>query len=74
MTTTVFRLPDVGEGLTEADILAWTVHPGDEIGVNDIIVEIETAKSVVELPSPTAGRVQQLLVEAGQTVTVGTPR
>lgn len=73
MTTTVFRLPDVGEGLTEADILAWTVHPGDEIGVNDIIVEIETAKSVVELPSPTAGRVQQLLVEAGQTVTVGTP-
>jgi pyruvate dehydrogenase E2 component (dihydrolipoamide acetyltransferase) len=45
-----FRLPDVGEGLTEADIVAWHVKPGDQVEVNQIIVEIETAKAVVELP------------------------
>ena len=47
-----FRLPDVGEGLTEADIVRWHVKPGDTVTVNQIIVEIETAKAVVELPSP----------------------
>lgn len=68
-----FDLPDVGEGLTEAEIVAWRVAPGDEVTVNQIIVEIETAKAVVELPSPHAGRVQALLVEPGITVEVGTP-
>ena len=68
-----FKLPDVGEGLTEADIVAWHVKPGDQVEVNQIIVEIETAKAVVELPSPWDGTVARLLVEEGQTVDVGTP-
>ena len=67
-----YRLPDVGEGLTEATVLAWLVAEGDRIAVNDPVVEIETAKSVVELPSPYAGVVSGLLVPVGQTVEVGT--
>jgi 2-oxoisovalerate dehydrogenase E2 component (dihydrolipoyl transacylase) len=68
-----FKLPDVGEGLTEADILRWLVQPGDTVTVNQIIVEIETAKAAVELPSPHAGVVSALLVGEGDTVDVGTP-
>jgi 2-oxoisovalerate dehydrogenase E2 component (dihydrolipoyl transacylase) len=68
-----FKLPDVGEGLTEADIVKWHVQPGDTVVVNQIIVEIETAKAVVELPSPHAGVVSGLLVAEGDTVDVGTP-
>jgi 2-oxoisovalerate dehydrogenase E2 component (dihydrolipoyl transacylase) len=68
-----FKLPDVGEGLTEADIVRWHVHPGDTVTVNQIIVEIETAKAVVELPSPYAGVVAELLVPEGATADVGTP-
>jgi 2-oxoisovalerate dehydrogenase E2 component (dihydrolipoyl transacylase) len=68
-----FPLPDVGEGLTEAEIVSWKVAPGDEIVINQVLVEIETAKSLVELPSPFAGTVTQLLVEEGMTVEVGTP-
>jgi 2-oxoisovalerate dehydrogenase E2 component (dihydrolipoyl transacylase) len=67
-----FKLPDVGEGLTEAEIVTWKVKVGDEISVNDIVVEIETAKSLVELPSPYAGTVQALHVPEGETVAVGT--
>ncbi len=68
-----FRLPDVGEGLTEAEIVSWRVTPGDVVAVNDIVVEIETAKSLVELPVPFAGVVDALLVPEGETVAVGTP-
>jgi 2-oxoisovalerate dehydrogenase E2 component (dihydrolipoyl transacylase) len=68
-----FRLPDVGEGLTEAEIVRWHVQPGDQVTVNQIIVEIETAKAVVELPCPWAGTVDALLVPEGETVDVGTP-
>jgi 2-oxoisovalerate dehydrogenase E2 component (dihydrolipoyl transacylase) len=68
-----FKLPDVGEGLTEAEIVSWKVKPGDTVKVNEIIVEIETAKSLVELPCPFAGVVSDLLVEEGTTVDVGTP-
>ncbi|MET3962154.1 2-oxoisovalerate dehydrogenase E2 component (dihydrolipoyl transacylase) [Marmoricola sp. OAE513] len=68
-----YLLPDVGEGLTEAEIVTWKVQVGDEIKINDIVVEIETAKSLVELPSPYAGVVEALLVEEGMTVEVGTP-
>jgi len=68
-----FKLPDVGEGLTEAEIVSWKVKPGDTIKINEIIVEIETAKSLVELPSPFAGVVGDLLVDEGSTVDVGTP-
>jgi 2-oxoisovalerate dehydrogenase E2 component (dihydrolipoyl transacylase) len=68
-----FRLPDVGEGLTEADIVSWKVKPGDSVTVNQVIVEIETAKSLVELPCPFDGVVTDLLVPEGQSVDVGTP-
>ncbi len=68
-----FRLPDVGEGLTEADIVAWHVKPGDTVKDGQVIVEIETAKAVVELPSPFSGTVSSLLVEEGHTVDVGAP-
>src|ERR1700712_2598431 len=73
MADSEFLLPDVGEGLTEAEIVSWRVAPGDTVVVNQVLVEIETAKSLVELPSPFAGVVEQLLVEEGQTVDVGTP-
>jgi 2-oxoisovalerate dehydrogenase E2 component (dihydrolipoyl transacylase) len=68
-----FRLPDVGEGLTEADIVTWRVKPGDRVIINQVIVDIETAKAVVELPCPYEGVVTSLLVAEGQTVDVGTP-
>ncbi|TRW46942.1 dihydrolipoamide acetyltransferase family protein [Georgenia yuyongxinii] len=68
-----FRLPDVGEGLTEADIVTWQVAVGDAVTVNQTLCEIETAKSVVELPSPFAGVVHELLTPEGATVEVGTP-
>ena len=68
-----FKLPDVGEGLTEADIVAWHVKPGDLVEDGQIIVEIETAKAVVELPCPWDGTVARLLAEEGQTVEVGVP-
>ena len=73
MATKQFRLPDVGEGLTEAEILGWSVAVGDVVKVNQVLVEIETAKAAVELPSPFAGKVSALLVESGQTVDVGVP-
>ncbi len=73
MSTQTFLLPDVGEGLTEAEIVSWRVAPGDEVKVNDVLVEIETAKSLVELPSPFAGTVGELLAGEGDTVNVGAP-
>ncbi len=68
-----FRLPDPGEGLTEAEVVTWRVAVGDTVRINDVVVEIETAKSLVELPVPFAGTVTGLLVEEGATVEVGTP-
>ena len=68
-----FRLPDAGEGLTEAEILKWYVQPGDLVTVNQAIVEIETAKAAVELPCPFEGVITELLVPEGATVDVGTP-
>ncbi|MDJ1371742.1 dihydrolipoamide acetyltransferase family protein [Gulosibacter molinativorax] len=66
-----FELPDVGEGLTEAEIVEWRVKVGDTVKVNDVLVEIETAKSLVELPSPLEGVVSSLLAGEGETVEVG---
>ncbi|MGY1685297.1 dihydrolipoamide acetyltransferase family protein [Geodermatophilus sp. SYSU D00867] len=68
-----FRLPDVGEGLTDGEILQWLVAVGDTVTVNQPLCEVETAKAAVELPSPYAGTVTELLHEAGTTVDVGTP-
>ncbi|WP_373876950.1 biotin/lipoyl-containing protein, partial [Microbacterium laevaniformans] len=73
MSEQIFHLPDVGEGLTEAEIVQWRVAPGDTVEVNDVLVEIETAKSLVELPSPFSGTVGELLAPEGETVTVGAP-
>jgi 2-oxoisovalerate dehydrogenase E2 component (dihydrolipoyl transacylase) len=69
----VFPLPDTAEGLVDAEILTWHVKPGDEVVVNQIIVEIETAKAAVELPCPWAGVVTELHAQTGQTVNVGEP-
>jgi 2-oxoisovalerate dehydrogenase E2 component (dihydrolipoyl transacylase) len=68
-----FKLPDVGEGLTEGEILSWLVAVGDTVTVNQPLCEVETAKAAVELPSPFAGTVTELLFEAGTTVDVGAP-
>jgi pyruvate dehydrogenase E2 component (dihydrolipoamide acetyltransferase) len=68
-----FKLPDLGEGLTESEIVAWKVAPGDRIELNQVIAEVETAKAVVDLPSPFAGIVARLMVDAGVTVSVGEP-
>lgn len=73
MPAAEFPLPDVGEGLTEAEIVQWRVAIGDEVTVDQVLVEIETAKSLVELPSPFAGTVTGLLVSEGDTVEVGKP-
>jgi pyruvate dehydrogenase E2 component (dihydrolipoamide acetyltransferase) len=66
-----FRLPDVGEGLTEAEIVTWHVAEGDTVILNQMLVEVETAKALVELPSPYAGRVSQIHHNVGDTVAVG---
>src|SRR3954469_25319544 len=68
-----FKLPDVGEGLTEGEILQWLVAVGDPVTVNQPLCEVETAKAAVELPSPFAGTVAELKFEAGTTGDVGTP-
>ena len=73
MAIRTFNLPDPGEGLVEAEIIEWKVKPGDEVKVNDIVLEIETAKSLVELPIPWTGSVKEILVPVGETVDVGTP-
>ncbi|MFS0702447.1 biotin/lipoyl-containing protein, partial [Cellulomonas sp. 179-A 4D5 NHS] len=72
-THQTFHLPDAGEGLTEAEIVEWHVAVGDTVELNQTIVEIETAKSLVELPSPYAGVVVEILVQPGTTVDVGAP-
>ncbi len=68
-----FRLPDLGEGLTEGEILKWLVAPGDSVKLNQPIVEVETAKAAVEVPSPYAGLVTELHHDEGATVDVGAP-
>jgi 2-oxoisovalerate dehydrogenase E2 component (dihydrolipoyl transacylase) len=68
-----FRLPDLGEGLTEAEVVQWLVSPGDPVALNQTLAEVETAKAVVELPSPYEGTVSTLHAEAGETVAVGAP-
>ncbi|MDQ6754752.1 MAG: 2-oxo acid dehydrogenase subunit E2 [Actinomycetota bacterium] len=73
MSLQVFLLPDLGEGLTEAELVNWLVKVGDEIRVDQPIAEVETAKSVVEVPSPFSGVVAVLHGEAGQTLDVGKP-
>jgi pyruvate dehydrogenase E2 component (dihydrolipoamide acetyltransferase) len=68
-----FLLPDLGEGLDDAEVIAWRVKPGDRVTVDQVIAEVETAKAVVEVPVPYAGVVSALHVEPGSTVSVGQP-
>ncbi|HZD72087.1 MAG TPA: biotin/lipoyl-containing protein, partial [Actinomycetes bacterium] len=68
-----FKLPDLGEGLTEAEVVRWLVHEGDTITLNQPIVEVETAKAMVEIPAPYAGTVLKLHAAEGDTVEVGAP-
>jgi pyruvate dehydrogenase E2 component (dihydrolipoamide acetyltransferase) len=67
-----FKLPDLGEGLTEGEIARWLVQEGEEVAEDDPLVEIQTDKTTVEIPSPAAGKVAQILVDEGQVVPVGT--
>ena len=73
MTTQTFLLPDLGEGLTEAEVVRWLVAVGDVVAVDAPLVEVETAKSLVEVPSPYAGVVAELHGEEGTTIDVGKP-
>ena len=73
MAAQQFRLPDLGEGLTEGEILRWLVNVGDSVRLNQPIVEVETVKAAVEVPSPLAGVVTEILVSAGAIVPVGAP-
>ena len=68
-----FLLPDLGEGLTEGEVVRWLVTRGDEVAVDQAVVEVETAKAITELPSPFAGRVETLHAAEGETVDVGKP-
>src|SRR5436190_6709735 len=67
-----FKLPDLGEGLTEGEVARWLVSVGDEVAEDQPLVEIQTDKTTVEIPSPAAGTVAQILVEEGKVVPVGT--
>lgn len=69
----IFKLPDLGEGLQEAEIVEWHVKPGDDIAADQPLVSVETAKAIVDIPSPHSGRVARLYCEAGQIVHVGAP-
>lgn len=73
MTVKEFALPDLGEGLTESEVVAWKVSVGDTVELNQIIAEVETAKALVEVPSPFAGTVKELHAEPGETLEVGAP-
>jgi 2-oxoisovalerate dehydrogenase E2 component (dihydrolipoyl transacylase) len=73
MATRQFKLPDVGEGLTEGEILQWLVAVGDTVTVNQPLCEVETAKAAVELPSPFAGTIVALRAQPGETIAVGRP-
>ena len=69
----IFKLPDLGEGLQEAEIVEWHLQAGDEAGLDQPLVSVETAKAVVEIPSPFAGRVERLFAKTGDIVHIGAP-
>lgn len=73
MSEKIFRLPDLGEGLEDGEVSTWLVAEGDVVTLNQPLVEIETTKSSVEIPSPHAGRIAKLHVAAGEVLRVGEP-
>ena len=66
-----FRLPDIGEGIHEGEIVKWFIKPGDKVQEDDVLCEVQNDKSVVEIPSPVAGTVEEVLVEEGTVAVVG---
>jgi pyruvate dehydrogenase E2 component (dihydrolipoamide acetyltransferase) len=68
-----FRLPDLGEGLQEAELVEWRVKAGDEVAVDQPLLAVETAKAVVEIPSPQSGRIERMFANAGDVIRVGAP-
>ncbi len=73
MAVKEFAMPDLGEGLTESELVSWNIAVGDAVELNQVIAEVETAKALVQLPSPYAGTVSKLFVDEGTTVLVGSP-
>ena len=73
MAERVFAMPDLGEGLEEGEIVAWLVAANDDVTLNQPLVEVETAKATVEIPSPFAGRIATLHGAIGEAVPVGSP-
>ena len=73
MTLSVFHLPDLGEGLTEADVVEWYVAEGEAVALDQPVVALESAKAVVDIPSPVAGRVRRHCARPGETVATGAP-
>lgn len=71
MSEYVFKLPDLGEGTVEAEIVSWRVKPGDQVAEDDVVVEVMTEKAAVEVPAPVSGRVVSITGEPGDTVPVG---
>lgn len=69
----IFRLPDLGEGLQEAELVEWRVTPGQDVEVDQPLVSVETAKAVVEIPSPRAGRIERLFGAEGEVIRIGAP-
>jgi 2-oxoisovalerate dehydrogenase E2 component (dihydrolipoyl transacylase) len=69
----IFKLPDLGEGLPEAEIVAWHVHEGDEVTIHQPMVSVETAKAVLEVPSPYTARIKKLHAAIGDIVATGQP-
>ncbi|PWB79887.1 MAG: 2-oxo acid dehydrogenase subunit E2 [Methylocystaceae bacterium] len=69
----IFRLPDLGEGLQEAELVEWHVAPGQDVALDQPLASVETAKAVVEIPSPRAGRVEKLFAQAGEIIRIGGP-
>ena len=70
---TTFKLPDLGEGLQDAEVVAWHVGVGDHVVADQPLLSVETDKAVVEIPSPQAGRIARLFGEAGDIVKIGSP-
>ena len=69
----IFKLPDLGEGLQDAEIVEWHVKEGDTVALDQALLSVETAKAIVEIPSPYAGRVAKLYGQAGELVHLGGP-
>lgn len=69
----LFKLPDLGEGLQEAEIVEWHVQEGDEVAVDQLLVSVETAKAIVDIPSPYAGRIEKRFGDVGESVHLGAP-